>query len=299
MDSNPPGAAPRALDHLVLPVADLGVARARLTALGFTVAPDGLHPFGTANCCVYLSDGTFLEPLAVNDTDQAIASARAGNVFTARDAAYRRDVGGDGFSALVLASGDASADDAAFIEAGFSAGNMLEFSRPFVDAAGASDTASFRLAFAADPRADDLFLFTCQRLNAPKIDRSALQKHANGTTRITQIVVAANKPDDLAGLLMAGSGAARADAGENRIAIELPNAAIVAMTPAAIEAELGIAIGAAPSPRFVAALFGVPDLSAAQALFKSGQIAHVNRNDRLVVPPAAGQGAVFAYEVSR
>ena len=55
------------LDHVVLPVADLGVARARLTALGFTVAPDGLHPFGTANCCVYLADGTFLEPLAVGD----------------------------------------------------------------------------------------------------------------------------------------------------------------------------------------------------------------------------------------
>ena len=60
----------------------LGVARTRLTALGFTVAPNGVHPFGTANCCVYLSDGTFLEPLAIDDAVQANATARAGNVFT-------------------------------------------------------------------------------------------------------------------------------------------------------------------------------------------------------------------------
>ena len=106
-------------------------------------------------------------------------SAGAGNVFTARDAAYRRDVGDDGFSALVLATGDAGADHAAFIEAGFSAGDMLEFSRPFVDAAGTTDSASFRLAFAADPRAADVFLFTCQRLNAPKVDTARFTMHCS------------------------------------------------------------------------------------------------------------------------
>ena len=100
-NSNAPATQARPLDHVVLPVADLGVARARLSALGFTVAPDGVHPFGTANCCVYLQDGTFLEPLAIGDAEQAAASARGGNVFTARDAAYRRAVGNDGFSALV------------------------------------------------------------------------------------------------------------------------------------------------------------------------------------------------------
>jgi hypothetical protein len=299
MNNHSPRAAARALDHLVLPVAALGVARARLTGLGFTVAPDGIHPFGTANCCVYLADGTFLEPLAIGDGEQASASAGAGNVFTARDAIYRRDIGSDGFSALVLASGDASADHAAFVEAGLSAGNILEFSRPFVDGSGASDTASFRLAFAADPRADDLFLFTCQRLNAPKVDRGALQRHANGVARIDRIVIAANNPADLGGLLTTGMAAAEADASESRVEIGLPNATVTVMTPAAIEAELGVGIAAISSPRLVALIFGVAGLSAAEACFKSGQIAYVRRQNRLVVPPAAGQGAVFAFEVSR
>ncbi len=57
---------PRTLDHVVLPVASLEVARARYEALGFTVAPNGLHPFGTENCCIYLEDETMLEPLAMN-----------------------------------------------------------------------------------------------------------------------------------------------------------------------------------------------------------------------------------------
>jgi Glyoxalase-like domain len=299
MESTPPKAGARPLDHLVLPVADLAVARARLTALGFTVAPDGRHPFGTANCCVYLADGTFLEPLTVDDAMQATASARAGNVFTARDAAYRRDVGNDGFSALVLASGDASADHTAFVDAGLSAGNMLEFSRPFVDAAGTSDVASFRLAFAADPRADDIFLFSCQRLNAPKVDRSALQSHANGAARIVRIVIAANKPADLVGLLTEGTGRALADTGEGRVETDLPNAALVVMTPAAIEAELGVAVGAASLPRLVAIQFGVAELPAAEVCLKSAGIAYAASNGRLVVAPAAGQGAVFTFEVSR
>ena len=63
--------SPHPLDHLVLPTASLDVARARLTSLGFVVAPTGIHPFGTENCCVFLADGTYLEPLAVGDEQAA------------------------------------------------------------------------------------------------------------------------------------------------------------------------------------------------------------------------------------
>ena len=65
---------PRPIDHLVLPVSDLGVARDRLTALGFTVAKDARHPFGTENCCVFLSDGSYLEPLGIANREECEAS---------------------------------------------------------------------------------------------------------------------------------------------------------------------------------------------------------------------------------
>src|SRR5690348_9960814 len=92
----------RSLDHLVLPVPSLATARQRLAELGFTVAPEGVHPFGTANCCVYLADGTFLEPLAVADADAQGEAAIRGNVFAARDIAYRFRRGENGFSAVVF-----------------------------------------------------------------------------------------------------------------------------------------------------------------------------------------------------
>ncbi|RUW46049.1 VOC family protein, partial [Mesorhizobium sp. M8A.F.Ca.ET.021.01.1.1] len=63
------------LDHLVLPTQTVDTARIRLTALGFVVAPTGIHPFGTENCCVFLADGTYLEPLAIGSEQAATEAA--------------------------------------------------------------------------------------------------------------------------------------------------------------------------------------------------------------------------------
>ena len=151
----------RAIDHAVLPVESLEEARERLSALGFTVAPDGVHPFGTENACVYFSDGTFLEPLAIAQREDCEATAQEGNVFTARDQAFRFRCGENGFSAVAFASDDAKRDQKAFRKAGFSAGKKLKFKRKFTDAKGKSGNVEFRLAFAADLRAPDAFFFTC------------------------------------------------------------------------------------------------------------------------------------------
>jgi hypothetical protein len=140
---------PRLLDHCVLPVPSLAVARKRYEALGFTVAPQGTHPFGTINSCVYFADDTFLEPLAVGDAAKVRDAIGSRNVFVARDALYRQAIGEDGFSALVFKTDDAKADHAGFEEADVSAGPVLDFSRAFVDPTGKSGKVSFRLAFAA------------------------------------------------------------------------------------------------------------------------------------------------------
>ena len=182
------------IDHLVLPTAGLDTARARLAALGFTVAPVGVHPFGTVNCCVYFGGGTFLEPLAIGDKAAAEMAIVQDNVFVSRDAAYRQRNGKEGFSALVFGTADAAADHRRFQHNGISAGAMLEFSRPFVDAAGKSDVAKFKLAFAFDQAQQDVFFFTCQRLNAPEVDRSALERHPNGVSGIKEVALTAENP---------------------------------------------------------------------------------------------------------
>ena len=281
----------RAIDHLVLPTASLESARARLAALGFTVAPTGVHPFGTVNACVYLADGTFLEPLAIGSRQAADEAVEAGNVFVARDRQFREFHGENGFSAVVFASGDADADHADSRGAAFSAGDMLAFSRPFVDAAGRSDTASFRLAFAAPAGSTGTFAFACQRLNAPKVDRTALQRHANGVTRILSVVAVADDPTDARRFLSQAAGA-----GEwGGATVALPNAALTVLDRGAFADAFGTAAPAGPL-RLAAISFGVTSLAATQNLFSAQGIAYIRRDGRLVVQPAAGQGAVFAFE---
>lgn len=285
------------LDHLVLPVADLDAARARLGALGFTVAPNGVHPFGTANCCVYLKGGTFLEPLAIGDRSVADAAASDGNVFVARDRAFRDRHGDEGFSALVFGTTDAEADDRRFHNSNISAGKMLEFSRPFIDAGGKADTASFRLAFAAEA-ASDIFFFACERVNAPEVDRSALERHANGVSSLTGVVALASAPSEHRDFLRRLTGAEMAGDDASGFAIEVGNGTFIVVDADTAKSRWGIAAPAGNGLQLAAAIFGVADLVVAEKLFKTNAISYERRDRKILVPPAAGQGATFVFEAT-
>ena len=283
------------LDHLVLPTHDLKTAQARLGALGFTVAPQGTHPFDTVNCCVYFRDGTFIEPLAIGDAGAAAKAAAGGNVFVGRDRAFRARNGDEGFSAVVFGSDDADADHTRYVASGISAGQRLDFSRPFIDASGKQDTASFRLAFAATPDMADAFVFTCQRADAPKVGRAALQAHANGVTAIREVAGVADDPAGKLRFLAQAADAPAATLSGNGLA--LPNAAVSLYTPAFFERRFGIAVQ--PSPlRFAAIVFAAPGLRDAASRLAGAGIDHHFSGASLVVPPAAGQGAAFVFEES-
>lgn len=277
----------RPLDHCVLPTADLAVARARLSALGFTVAPYAMHPFGTANCCVFFADGTYLEPLAVAEPAKAAAASRDGNVFTARDAGYRDRLGPEGFSGLVLGTNDADADHRNFVASGMSAGEVLKFSRPFVDASGHEDMASFKLAFAADPSSPDAFFFTCERVNAPAVDRSALQKHANGVRRIKAVVLEAPDPSGFGDFLQHVTGVAPTD---------VPDGLCFRVTNGDILVRRSPESGLDPGLRLVGIVFGVDDVRHVATLLTAAGIAFDEDAGRITVAPAAGQGAAFVFE---
>lgn len=277
------------LDHLVLPTANLDVARARLVSLGFVVAPTGIHPFGTENCCVFLGDGTYLEPLAIGDAQAVAKAIAAGNVFVARDRAYRDRYGDEGFSAIVLSTGNADADHARYVEAGLSAGGMLSFSRAFADIAGNSGMASFKLAFASGIGAADAFLFACERINAPKVDRNALQAHANGATGIIEVVAVSDRPSEQRRLL-----AVAADA-EEGTAFRLPNAGLILVEPAAFETRFGLPASAPSELRFAGIVFSVRSTDTVATLLAANCIEHDIDGNDIVVPPAPGQGAVFIF----
>ncbi|RTL94387.1 MAG: VOC family protein [Hyphomicrobiales bacterium] len=283
------------LDHLVLPARSLDAVRSRLTSLGFVVAPTGIHPFGTENACVFFADGTYLEPLAVGDkqaTEQAIA---AGNVFIARDRLYRERLGDEGFSAVVLGTVNADADQARYIEAGLSAGDMLSFSRVFTDTNGRSDTASFKLAFAAGKEASDAFLFACERVNPPKIDRTALQAHVNGVTGIVEVVAVSDLPSAQIGLISIATGANASGLGAGNDAVRLPNAMLSVVTPETYLQRFRLASKPSSHLRFEAIVFSVRDKASVERALAAGAVDHNMSGDDIVVPPAPGQGAAFIF----
>ncbi|WP_312798037.1 VOC family protein [Tianweitania sp.] len=287
----------RPLDHLVLPVGDLSVAEARYQALGFQVAPRGQHPFGTANACVYLADGTFLEPLAVADQESAAEAAKAGNVFVGHDATFRTRVAQDGLSALVLGTQDAAADDARFRADSVSRGEMLRFSRPFTGADGTSGEASFLLAFAGDLRAPDALFFTCERVGVPAVDRTPLTRHANGVTTLQRVILVAPEPHHFEMLLTTLMDHAEPVRTEEGFEVQTGTSRITVLTPTSANAHLGDASWdeADPTLQFAAVEFGVEDLSSTRSLFEAAGIPVEAAGSSLRVDAADGQGVPFLF----
>lgn len=288
---------PRAIDHLVLPVKDIAGARARYEALGFTVAPDGLHPFGTENCCIFIADGTFLEPLGIAHRETCEAAALQGNSFIRNDQAYRFRIGDEGFSHLVVKSDDAKADDAFYKQSGMSGGEQVQFSRTFEAPDGESGEISFELAFTADQRSPDSHFFACQFVSPVKADRSALQTHANGVICMNEVIATEVNPTDFQYFFQMFLNQRHMDADSFGMSFKTQNATVTVLTPDGARAFYGIETDRQQrGMQLEGFVLGVSDLGAVQAHFEDNGINFRTRGKRLIVPPAPGQGATIVFE---
>jgi hypothetical protein len=285
----------RPLDHLVIPVTDLRTARSRLKRLGFTVAADARHPFGTENACVFLADKTYLEPLAVGSRDDVAAAVRAGNQFVARDRAFRFRNGDEGLSAIVTGTPDADADHRAFRAAGFSAGDQLSFSRIMKFPDGTEIEPTFKLSFAADLRAPDFFAFTCERVNMPPADRSALERHQNGVSGIAKVVLSENEPHAFGDYFRAVTGVEPTGSGNGGVSVPTANVVIEIVDPATLQNEFGVPRSSERGLRGEAVVFKVADLAAAGQLLTGNGVRHLRSNGMILVPREPGQGTLFAF----
>lgn len=286
----------RALDHLVLPVASLKVARERLARLGFTVADDARHPFGTENACVYFEDGSYLEPLGIASREECEAAAKAGNVFVARDQAFRFRCG-EGFSSLAIKSADAGADHERFGRAGLPAGELLAFERPMKMPDGTSATAAFLLAFAADLRSPDFHFFTCERRLPLPVDRGSLTRHANGVSGIAAVVLSEENPSDFQYFLEESFRQREVNAHSFGIELATPTARVEVLTPEGLKAYYGIdTADRSRGLRGRAGVFAVADAGVTEALLAGNGIAFSRVGARIVVAPSAGQGMAVIFE---
>lgn len=286
----------QSVDHLVLPVSDLETARGRLASLGFNVAADARHPFGTENACVFFADGTYLEPLAIGDSALYKSSIDATNSFTKRDSIFRSTQGSQGFSAIVAKTSDAVSDHARFEARHLSAGGMLQFSRPMKKTDGAIGEGRFLLAFAAEAGMRAFFLFSCQRLVALPVDRSALESHENGVTGISAIILTAKRPADYANLITAVFGKPQQLIASG-LSFETRNARITIISSDSAGEVPGME-GVSVSDELYGAgvVYTVTDLAVTEALLTANGVAFTRTGGRITVAPASGQGAFFAFE---
>jgi len=165
----------------------------------------------------------------------------------------------------------------------------LSFSRAFTDAAGKSDMASFKLAFASSVGSTDAFLFAVERINAPKIDRRALQAHGNGVTGIAEIVAVSDAPSEQRNLISAATGL------EQSATFDLPNATLTVLDPRAFTLRFRLAVGEPSDLRFAAIVFSVRSADATASLLAHNSIEHDIAGNEIVVQPASGQGAAFIF----
>jgi catechol 2,3-dioxygenase-like lactoylglutathione lyase family enzyme len=176
----------RAIDHVVLAVDSLDVARRWFEDLGFLVAPNAVHPFGTTNACIFLADGCYIELLAINDAEAYERALRDGATFVRHDASVRADRIMPCLSGIAFRSEDAAADRDRLLARGLSEADLFDFGRDFQQPDGTRGRVSFRLAFAQPDPAQPL-LFFCQPTGA-RPDRTALTRHPNGANGLAAIM---------------------------------------------------------------------------------------------------------------
>jgi hypothetical protein len=279
----------RAIDHLVLPVTTLMLARSRLTTLGFTVAPDARHPFGTGNCCVFFRNQSYVEPITILDRATTDRAAADGLVFVRRIKRFTERQG-EGFAMVALTSTDAEADHAHFRAAGIAAGEVYRFVRTATLADGSEREIGVALAYADFPRAPDASIFACQHLAKDVLFQPHYLEHPNGALGVTRVVAVAEQPDQFRPLL---DGIGNAETSEGEVTLALGGQSLEVLTPEAFRTRYGMD---APNPRrgmlFAAFELLVEDKGKAERF--AGKAA-IRQERRIVIPAAPGLGTVVAF----
>ena len=283
--------SPRLIDHAVLPVPDLDTARTRMTKLGFTVAPDARHSFGTENSCVNFGNGTFLEPLAIGHRETVEEDEKKGNTFLRRDAAYRFRNGDNGFSLIVFCGEDAGSEREMFKQAGYDTGKLVTVRRPGVEVG---------LAFALDARAPDMGAFLCERPNGPPKFPEELTSHENGALKIDRVTMVEPVPSDFQYYLQTVSGQREVRSHSFGMDMEMPNGNLSVLTPAGMKANYGEhELPSGRGLRLMAIDIAVSSLEKTISVLTANKIDFQTVGSRVVIAPALGQGAILAFVENR
>jgi hypothetical protein len=196
----------------------------------------------------------------------------------------------------VLQSSDPKAEKAEFDQTGFGGFEVMDFARTGKCPDGSETEVAFSLAFARDPASPHAGFFTCLQKTPERIWFSELQRHRNGATGISAVVLVADNPTDHYIFFEAFSGTRDVRATSLGLRIETPRGEILIYDPRAHFDAFGSEAPKEEGLRLVALIFQVTDLAATRKLLESSGLRPRELHKRLVVGPHEALGAVIAFE---
>ena len=263
------------LDHVLIGVRDLDLARADFARLGFDTCPRGRHiGWGTANHCVMLPDD-YVELLGIVDP----------NLFT-NHLDHFLEKEGEGLLGLALATSDPDATLRAWRTAGFESAEIRPLKRLLDSPEGVVEV-SFCNVMLDNAETAGLRIFACHH-ETPELMRRpswlrhpSTARHVSGLTLLTDDPVAVSRT--LEPLLAAGSATWTDDVA----ALHSGSCVILIATPAdATLLHPAFDLGDdAPTPRLAVMEIEVADIEAAARFLDLQDMAHVR-----------GEGGVISLE---
>lgn len=285
----------RGLDHIVHAVRNLDAAGEFYSRLGFTVGARNRHSWGTHNRLVQFP-GFFIEILAVAEPEK-LGSDGFSMLFGKFNERFLKR--GEGFSLLILESGDAAVDARAFQAERIAASNMLRFEREGKRPDGTAVKVAFSLAFARDDMAPDIGFAVCQQHFPENFWNPAFQRHPNTAGGVAGVVLVAENPADHHIFLSAFTGERELQSTSSGVAVKTPRGEIQAMDRAAFATHFGIeAPPVTDGPRLAALRLIVGDMKTLQATLDASGVAVQSHMSRLVVGPGSAHGATIVFEAA-
>ena len=274
------------VDHVVIAAKNLGKAAAAWQALGFTIAPRGVHSdaMGTANHTImfgpdYLELLAVLKPTPANEDTRKLLARR------------------EGIERAALATDDTDGLAKAMRKQGFEPVGPLHFDRRVELPNGKSAQANFSACrWPARAAVCGMGLFACHHHTPKHVWLKHLQSHANTARRIKRIKMLSGAPREAAQQLakLTGRAAVRLADGSYRVVSARNRAEFIFMPPALVaKRNEGVTMPAWPENVAMGLTIEVEDFAEARKIIGGKGI--LKRN-RLVVPPAFANGIVLCFE---
>ena len=284
------------LDHIVHAVRDLDAAAEFYARAGFTVGARNRHAWGTHNRIVQLSN-CYIEILEVAEPEKILPHGARSFSF----GAFNRDFLGDrqGFSMLLLNSGNAVDDARSFAAAGIGNSEVFEFSREGKKPDGTAVKLAFSLAFAQDKASPHVRFAVCQHHFPENFWDPAFQRHANGANAVPGVVLVADNPTDHHIFLKAFTGVSDLNSNSIGIRARTENGDIEIMEQVAFRDQFGVSPKLSGEGMTLNGLrFEVADIDRTEALLRHGGLAAQRHVGRLVVAPDIAHGATLIFETA-